>query len=99
MAQYIHYWWDALNSRYSLLDVPHGHQSTLSDGTVEWCLELERERWWSEGYHLAPLHLKDSLASIAEPGALRKALGAQKGRRGAIYAPAEAWPAVAPSGF
>ena len=75
VAQYIHYWWDALNSRYSLLDVPHGHQSTLTDGTVERCLELVWEGYWSEGYHLAPLHIKDALANIPELAALLEASG------------------------
>jgi hypothetical protein len=65
-ADFIHYWVEALQTRYSLRTEAHGRESTLTDGTVERCVELVWEGYWCEGQHLAPLDLKDALANIPE---------------------------------
>jgi hypothetical protein len=75
VAEFINYWWDALTTRYSLLDEKHGRVSKLSDGIVERCLELLWEGYWCEGRHLAPLNLDDALANIPELARIREQAG------------------------
>jgi hypothetical protein len=66
VAEFIHYWVEALRTRYSLHTEAHGRVSKVTDGTVERCVELVWEGYSCEGQHLYPLNMKDAVANIPD---------------------------------
>lgn len=74
VSEFIHYWWEAFTSRYSLLDERHGRTPKVSDSIAEHCVQLVWEGYWSEGYHLAPLDFKDALEHIPALERIRRRL-------------------------
>lgn len=75
VAQFIHYWWNALSGRYSLLDLAHGNAPGLSIDEAERAVQLAWDGYWCEGYHLAPLNLRDALENIPELAAIKTKAG------------------------
>lgn len=66
VAEFMHYWWDAMQSRYSLLDQAHGSAPHLSVDKAEEAVQLMWDGYECEGCHTIPLNVHDALANIPE---------------------------------